>query len=251
MTLKINIDIDKLAQQFEELALEVKQDLEKGVANLAAITHAKVAEMANNELHSSRKQFNESLGFEEISPGVWVVSIDEKGLWIEEGIEPNTDMKDALLKNDAEISADRHKYKAIPFDHSKPPSQMTPYAQNLVAKIKYALKKEGIPFKKIEKDKSGNPRLGKLHKLDIDTLPPTSRASTPALKGVSIYQSMTATGNVRRDIMTFRTVTDGPKGQGKWIHPGLAPKKFLDRAYEWALKEWEDKILPEVLAKWK
>lgn len=250
MALKINLDLDKIANQFKELAYEVKQDLEKGVGSLAAMTHAKVAEMANEELNTSRKSFQESLGFEEVAPGVWIVSVDEKGLWVEEGIEPGHDMKPDLLKEDTKTSAAGHKYRSIPFDHAKPPSQMTPYAEQLVRKIKYVLKKEGIPFKKIETGPNGNPRLGKLHKLDIDTAPPTSRASTGALQGLTIYQSKTATGNVRRDIMTFRTVSSGPASQGKWIHPGMEAKHFLDRAEQWALKEWEDKILPEILKKY-
>ena len=55
--LKIKIDTAAIAAQFKELALEVEQDLQKGVANLAAITHAKVAEMAGEELKTSRKTF--------------------------------------------------------------------------------------------------------------------------------------------------------------------------------------------------
>ena len=51
--------------------------------------------------------------------------------------------------------------------------------------------------------------------------------------------------------MTFRTVTDGPGSQGKWIHPGMDGKKFLDKAAEWAEKNFYDQILPEILEKWK
>ena len=90
--LKINIDVASLAKQCKEFAKELEQDLHKGVTNLAAITHAKVAEMANSELKSSRKAFADSLGFEEIADGVWVVSIDEKGLWVEQGIESGHDI---------------------------------------------------------------------------------------------------------------------------------------------------------------
>lgn len=250
MALKINIDVAKIAADFKDLALEVEQDLNKGVANLAAMTHAKVAEMANNELRSTRKNFQDSLGFEEVAPGVWVVSVDEKGLWVEEGIEPNTDMKPGLLKDATQISKDGHRYRSIPFEHSKAPSQLTPYAQRLVSQIRYELKKQGIPFKKLEKTPEGSPRIGKLHKLDISSGKPTPRASTDALKGINIYQTMTKTGNVRRDILTFRTVSDGPASAKKWIHPGLEPKHYLERAQEWALKEWEDNILPEILKKY-
>lgn len=242
VNLKLKIDTDSIAKQFKEFAEEVKQDLQKGVANLAAITHAKVVELANTELHSTRKSFMDSLGFEEVAPGVWVVSVDEKGMFVEEGIKTDFDMKPGLLKG--------RKSRVIPFEHSKAPSQLNGYAQNIVNRIKSNLKKEGVPFKKIEKLPNGSPRLGKLHTFDWGGEIP-GKGNTPVLKGVSIYQTLTKTGNVRRDIMTFRTVSNGPASDGKFIHPGLKAKKFLDLALSWAEKEWEDKILPEVLEKYK
>lgn len=251
MALKINIDVAALAQEFKELALEVEQDLGKAVGDLAAMTHAKVAEMASAELHSSLKTLQDALGFEELTPGVWVVSIDEKAMFIEEGIDANFDMKPGLLKNATKTSKDGHRYRSIPFDHGKGPAQMTPYAQSLVTQIKQTLRKENVPFKKIEKNSDGSPRIGKLHAFNIDSEKPTKNASHPALKGVTIYQSVTPSGNVRRDILTFRTVSDGPASNGKWIHPGMQAKHFLDRAYDWAMKEWETNVLPQILEKWK
>lgn len=247
MSLKIKIDVASIASQFKDLILEVEQDLNKGVANLAAITHAKVAEMANQELKSSRKTFMDNLGFEEISSGLWVVSVDQGGLWVEEGIEPNMDMKPGLLKNATQTSKEGFKYKVIPFDHGKAPSQLNGYAQNLVTKIRSDLKKQGIPFKKIENDAQGNPKTGKLHSFPNGI---NGNESNPDLRGVSIYQTLTKTGDIRRDVLTFRTVSGGPASAGKWIHPGVTPKKFLDRAGDWAIKEWEDKILPEILSKY-
>lgn len=250
MSIKIKFDVDKIAAQFKEFAMEVEQDLVKSVANLAAITHAKVSEMAQQELHSTRKDFMNSLEFEEIVPGVWVVSVDEKGLYIEEGIEANKDMKPDLLKRGAKTSKDGHKYKSIPFDYGKYKSHLTPYAQGVVNQIKQNLRKQGILFRKIEFNKDGSPRTGKLHSLDFGGEIP-GKGNTPVMKGVSIYQSITKRGSVRRDILTFRTVSSGPASEGKWIHPGLEPKHFLDKAAAWAMKEWEDNILPEILNKWK
>lgn len=251
MALKLNIDIAAIANTFKEAKIEIEQDLKKSVGDLAAMTHAKVAEMASKELHSTQKLLQDNLGWEEVADGIWVVSIDEAALFIEEGIEANKDMKPDLLKGATQISKDGHAYRSIPFNHGKAPTQMTPLAQSLVSQIKRVLKQEKIPFKKIEKNANGSPRIGKLHKLDIDSDPPTARATHPALKGLSIYQSMTESGNVRRDILTFRTVSAGPASSNKWIHPGLKAKKFLDRAYEWAVNEWENNILPEVLKKWE
>lgn len=253
--LKFNIDVADIAKEFKDFALEVEQDCQKAVANLAAVTHAKVVQEANEELHSSRQDFMDSLGFEEISPGVWVISVDEGGMWIEEGIEANKDMKPDLLRDNAKVSKNGTRYKVIPFDYGKAPSQMTVGTQQLVSYLKQELKKEGVPFKKIERNADGSPKVGKLHELDFGNpggrMGGPGKGNTPVFKNLSIYQTITKTGNVRRDIMTFRTVSSGPGSQDKWHHPGLAPKKFLDRALDWAVKEWEEKILPEVLEKWK
>jgi hypothetical protein len=250
MVLKINIDAAGISKEFAEFAKEVENDLKKGVANLATITHAKVAEMASSELKTSRKTFMDSLKFEEISEGVWVVSIEDKALWIEEGIKANFDMKPGLLRGGEMSKTGGYQYKVIPFEHSKAPSQLTASAQTIVSQIKTNLKRENIPFKQIEKNSDGSPRTGKLHNFNWKSDKP-GKGNTPALKGVSIYQTVTKTGNVRRDIMTFRTITGGPASQNKWIHPGFTGKEFLDKAYEWALKEWENKILPEILDKWR
>lgn len=254
MSLKFNIDAAAIAAQFKEFAVEVEQDLKKAVANLAAITHAKVVEEANTELHTSRQDYMDALGFEEIVDGVWVISVDESAMWIEEGIEANKDMKPDLLAKNAKVSKAGHKYKVIPFDYGKGPTQNSPSTQMVVNAIKSNLKKEGVPFKKIEKNADGSPKVGKLHEFNFGNpggrMGGPGKGNTPVMNGLSIYQTMTKTGNVRRDILTFRTVSSGPGSQGKWHHPGLEPKKFLDKALEWALQEWEQKILPEALKKW-
>lgn len=248
MSLKFNIDAAALAKEFKELSLEVEKDLQKGIANLAAMTDAKVKEMAQEKLHSTRSKYIENLSMEEISPGIWVVSLDQPALWIEEGLKPGSDMKEGLLK-DAKVSKEGKKYKVVPFDHGKGPSQMTPYAKNVVDEIKKKLKQDNIPFKKIEMNEDGSPKRGLVHAKNYGG-PIPGKGNTPIMDGLSIYQSVTKTGNVRRDIMTFRTVTNGPEQSGKWIHPGYEAQKFMDKALEWAVKEWEDKILPEILKKY-
>lgn len=248
MSLKIKIDASAIAAQFKEFASEVEQQIKKSVANLATITHAKVAELASGELRSTRKSFLDNLGFEEISDGVWVVSVDEKALFIEEGLDQGFDMKPGLLRN-GKISKKGYKYRVVPFEHSKAPSQLSTSAQAIVSQIKANLKKENVPFKKIETNPDGSVREGKLHTFNWKSKKP-GRGNTPVLKGVNIYQTV-KNGNVRRDIITFRTVTNSPSQVDKWKHPGLSGKKFLDRAYDWALKEWENKILPEIMGKWK
>lgn len=166
MKLKVNIDISDLKKELKSFTAEIEKELQTGVQTLAAVTHLKVKEMASQELHSSRKKFDESLGFEQIAEGLWVVSVDEKGLFIEEGIESGTDMKPWLLKN-GKTSKDGHKYKVIPFEHSKAATEMTPYAQNIAQQLRTNLKKANIPFHGIETHENGKPKLGKLHSMSF------------------------------------------------------------------------------------
>jgi hypothetical protein len=254
MSLNLKFDIDSIANQFKEIALEVKNDLEKGVERLAAATNAHVHMEAEEKLSSATLQkFNKSIGFENPAPGIWVVSVDEKGLWVEEGLPSGFDMKPGLLDSPkAKTSKRGFKYTVIPFDMGKSESKATGYEWTLRNKVKSELEKAGIPFKKIETLPSGKPRTGLLHRLDLggDVLP---GASTPVLQGLSIYQTVTKTGNVRRDIMTLRTVSGDPASgsASKWFHPGREGSKFLDSAAAWAEKEWTDTILPEIMEKWK
>lgn len=251
--LQFNIDVAALTADFKQFAMEVEQDLQKAAGALAAMTKAKVDELASQELTSTLEQFKKSVGWEEISPGIYVVYINEDALWQEDGLPAGFDMKPGLLKGATKISKDGHPYRSIPFDHGKAPTQQTSDAQRLTSQVKSFLKKEKVPFRKIELNADKSPRTGQLHRFNIPSDAPTDRASTSALQGLTIYQTRDTSkpGNIRRDIMTFRTVSGGEGSQGKWIHPGYKPKNFLEKAGEWAEKEWENTILPEITSKWK
>jgi hypothetical protein len=241
MPLKFQIDAEGIAAQFKEFTLSVTEDIKKAVENLATLTRTRVVEEVSRELHTSQKDYMNALSdAEEIAPGVWVISLDEKALWIEEGIEPNKDMKPDLLKG--------RKYRVIPFRYDRSPNQNTPFTQGLISEIRQKLRKEKVPFKKIEYDANGSPRTGKLHEFNLGG-PRPGKGNTPALTRLSIYQNEKA-GKIKRDILTFRTVSSGPASAGKWIHPGLTPKKFMDKAMDMAVRDWEEKILPEILEKW-
>jgi len=248
--LKFEIDIEALAATFKEEAEKVQEALYEGVKALSAMTYARTVELANEKLHTTREDYIEALDYKEISKGVWVVSLSEKMLWIEEGKDAGS-MIDDLLKKNPKTAKDGTKYKVIPFEHSKSPSRMTPMHQSLVEDLKKELKSRSIPFKKIEKNADGSPRVGKLHSLNIASPLPTPRASHPIFHGLTIYQSKTPSGKVRRDIMTFRIASEKHKQTGKWVYPGLEAYKLMDKAFEASVKEFEDQILPSILAKYE
>lgn len=262
MSLKIKIDVQYLAKQCKEFAMEVEHDLRQGVANLSALARGKIVDLSGEKLHSTRNIFLKNLSrVEEPVPGVFVITLNEAALFIEEGMDRH-DMKPDLLK-DAKTGKNG-RYKIIPFEHSKLPQDMTGKQQNIVQQIRDNLKKEKPSFqydakgnakmgrpslRKIEYNSNGDPRLGKLHTFSWGGEKP-GKGNTGVLQRVNIYQSKDqVTGKVNRSVFTFRTVTD--KQTDKWVHPGVKAAKILDEAGDWAEKEFENEILPKVLAKWK
>lgn len=257
--LKFEINIDEISSQFGELKQKIAKDLKTGVEALASMTHAKTMELATTEINSVSKIYKDALDFQQIEEGIWVVSLDAKALWIEEGRK--TGFMEELLNTQSpessgkiKTSKEGHKYRVIPFEHSKNPSEQTARAKELTNQIKTALKEKGIPYKKIETDSEGSPRIGLLHKFDISSARLKDSHKNEPLSGVAIYQKKDAkTGKIKRDIMTFRVISEKHRDEGKWVYPENAKYakgvKLMDKAFAWALNEWETKILPEILKK--
>ena len=247
--LKLQIDAEGIAREFGEVKQAVKASLEEGVRALAAMTHAKTAELAAQRLRSTRKTYMDNLSFAEVVPGVWVVTLEEPALWIEEGRRSGS-MIDDLLRKNYKIAKDGSRYRAIPFDHGKAPQSMPMKALEIVTQLKRELKARNIPFKGIERDTQGNPRLGVLHRLNLESEHPTPRARFPALHGLRISQNMNSQGKVSRSLMTFRIVSDKHKADGRWNHPGRTGDKLMDLAMTWAEDLWEREIMPSILDKY-
>lgn len=248
--IEIKIDTEGLASGFaNELKQEVQAALQEGVRSLAAMTHAKTAELAQQRLRSTRKKYVDELGFEEVAPGLWVVSLGEPALWIEEGRKAGSMLPD-LLRRNYKIAKDGTKYRVIPFEHTAPPSSLGPKALEIVQQLKGELKSRGIPFKKVERGPDGKPIMGVVHRIDIPSKRPTRRASTEALAGVTVVQRMGRGGNVRRDILTFRVASEKHAADGRWVHPGSQGHNLMDLAAEWALDVWERDVMPEILERY-
>ncbi len=253
--IKVNIDISALTQYLENFSKEVTKDLQNSIKALAQDTHTHIKEEAQNGLHSFREKYLESLSPpEQIDEYLWVINLDGDAAWIEEGRDQPWDMKPGLLK-DGKTAKDGHKYRVVPMNQAKMPSQISPnrmaYEKGMVDLVKKELKQRGIPYKKLEIDpRTGSPRIGKLHSIDIASNIP-GKGNTPQLKGLNIYQTKQGDGTVKRSITTFRTVTDKENQKDKWIHPEVDAKDFFQKAKTWAENEWETKILPALVDKYK
>jgi len=160
------------------------------------------------------------------------------------------------------------RYIVVPFQHNKGATQQTAAQTTLTDTIKSEMKKRKIPYGKLEHGADGKPKTGLLHSFDIMKNPiktapgagsghgpigavKQGATGIPHLQGVRVYQTKIkdAKGkeSVKKSIMTFRVASSKMKGQGRWVHPGLEAKRFLDEAASWALKEFESRIKDQIL----
>ena len=249
--LKFDIDVEGIAQEFGDLKEDLKMDLQKSAESLASMTHAKLHELSRDNLSSLSKMYSDAISFSNPVPNLWVVSLDmEKAGFIEEGRKSGF-MKELLNGKSAKTNAKGEKYAVIPFKHNKAPTEQSQKARQLANEIRDVLKKEGISWGKIEKNADGSPRVGRLHTIKN----PTTARQRPEHKsglseGIAVYQTRDKAGNVSRDIMTFRVISEKHRGEGLWNHPGRAGDKLMDKALDWAMKTFDNEILPTIFEKY-
>lgn len=241
--------------ELKDLDKQVTEKAKAEVRSITLATHARIVERVNAKLKTTRQRYLEALSFTQIDDATWLINLDSKALWIENG-KPAGEMIDDLLKSPkAKRGKDGSKYLAIPFQHNKGPTQQTPAQTSLTETIKAELQNRQIPYGTIEKDAQGAPKTGLLHSFDINSAPiktangpgqghgPIGKVKQgmtgiPFLKGVRVYQNKDNEGKIQRQIMTFRIVSSKHKGTGRWVHPGIDAKLFLDEAADWAQKEF-------------
>lgn len=155
------------------------------------------------------------------------------------------------------------KYRAIPFkqtEGAKPAPKTPPLFAELVKK---QAKRQGISLTKIEKDESGAPKLGTLHKL---TMTPTmAQEMAPGLyskprgeeeaaatglaphggiyklKGAVVVQRKTPKGKIKKETVVFRVISEKHKGF-RWMYPRVTAANIFGQAHDWAMKEWEKMV---------
>jgi hypothetical protein len=256
--LNFKINSNDFANVLDEFKTQLQRELNQSVRQLAKITYEKTLEIAGQKLKNTLDFYKDNLSMKNDGPSITVITLDEKAVGLEDGTE-RFDMKPGLLAGKSGKDGKNGRYAIVPFKHNSKPSQQTQKAQDLTNQIKKVLRQENIPYAKIEKDSNGSPKIGLLHKIDIDSDKPTPKASHPALHGLRIYQNEVkdANGNnvkdkqgnnkIERGILTFRTVKEG---QDKWMHPGFRKIGAMDEAFQFAMEQWDSQILPELMKKW-
>jgi len=268
----INIDLSEI-EGLADLGDDIKKEADQAAEDLAQMVESKAKELAAQKLRTRRKMYQDGLSTVKIGD-TWVVSLDAKVRWIDDGQDAYSMLEGLLNSPKAKRGKDGSRYIIVPFDHSpgRGKTASTSAQQDLVGAVKSELRKRGIPFGKTEKDAQGNDKIGKLHRFTIDDAPvkkdpgkgqrrgPVGEVmqgkkregeerGTPFLTNVSVYQSKGKNGKTQRSILTFRIASSKHASEARWEHPGNAPVNILEEATTWAVETWEKDIAPAILDK--
>lgn len=263
MPFNIKLSLGDLADAQARTKAIADKLVARAAEDLAATTYNKIVELAQQRLHSTRDAYLQNLSYEPAGNG-WTVTLKENALWIEDGM-PRHEMVDDLLKNGT-MAKDGSRYRVIPMNVVKGPSQTPMGAMPVRAAAMSALRKAKINIREIEREVDNRPKIGVLHKLDIIDKPIKTAEGAyqgwgrtgnvrqgptgiPFLAGVRVIQRQISTqgGLIQRTALTFRVVSSKHKGTGRWVHPGIKPKKLMEEAWAWAQREWDTKIKQELL----
>lgn len=266
-----DFDLSSILSLSTELQPAAEAALKEGARDLSIQSHAHVVEETQQKLHSSREKYVEALHFEQVDENTFVLSLDASAMFIEEGLQAGFDMLPGLLgSKKARIAKDGSKYLIVPFRHDRGPTQQTPAQKSLTDTIKSEMKKLNIPYKKLEMDSQGRPKIGKLHSFDINApakmsegvgqghgpigAPKQGPTGIPFLQRVSVYQRQmkdpkTGKSSVQRGILTFRIASSKHQGQGRWRHPGLEGKHFFEACEAWCVDLWDRVISKKIVDK--
>jgi len=254
----LEVFADNIKNSVQKVQKEIEEDVKKSVKALAVGVFKKAESLSRERLPGSLDDiYRKNLYIEQISDNVLIVGLKKDALWIEEGRKSG--FMDELFKGPGvKTSKEGHKYRSIPLGEKAISSISTDSGQDILKELKVFLRNRGIRYNKtkgLELDEKGSPRVGKIHSFNIKDLARSGSKNAQSLsrniQSFSVFQNVNkSTGKVERNIVTFRTISEKHKEQGKWNHPGRPAENIFQDLSEWVEKEWQNNILPELQKKY-
>lgn len=274
----VSLDVSGLTDLLQTSSV-ARRVLKQAAMQLTQQTKEHIMQEANKRLHTRRKMYIEGLSAFQENDHTWVISLDARVRWIDDGLRAHNMLDDLLKSPKAKTSKDgTSKYIVIPFQHKKGPTEATPAQQALTSTIKSELRginalrraagAEPIPYGKIESNADGSPKLGVLHKFNITDSPLKTHEGAgqgwgdigqvrqgptgiPFLQGVQIRQRMAidqkGKQQVVREILTFRVASSKQRAQkGRWDMPNIPAVPLMQEAAAWAKEHWETNVAPKL-----
>lgn len=232
--LTVNLDISAFKDLGDDLQGALKKACDDAAMKLAAATHGKAVEIANQKLHSRRRAYIEALSLRQ-EGDVWVLSLNGSARWIEDGMPPHNMLDNLLSSPKAQRAKDGSRYVVIPFEHGpgKGPAEDTPAHQDLVNTLKKEMKrgvidldhpekgkKVKIRWNELERDPQGKPKLGRLHRFNVGHSPLKTHDGPGQGRG--------PIGDARQGPNMRQRAGGGPAGGGNPFLQGVSVYQNLD-----------------------
>lgn len=276
MGFHIHVDITEAANKLGQSAELIKDQITNAVGILSAGAQSFIVQTANRELEGYQRtaylgKDNENIKRLDLGNGMWVVEVDEKARWIEEGRERM--FMDWLLKN-AKTAKDGSKYKVIPMPQAKGAGSdgWNAHKPALREATEKVLKDNKISLKRLQRDSAGKPLVGLMRHIPTGRLEAQKEVATygtperndwfskprtkedswntglPEHNGIFYLQGLmvvqfpdkTAKHGVNRQAITYRVISSKHQQEGRWFYPKVEPLNAVTRAAEWAQKEMDE-----------
>jgi hypothetical protein len=302
---RFRVDASEVAQKLNTTRELIEDKVVSGVETLSIAAHAYIVNLANTKWANDDFKRKYYLGIGEygkeasgvstndpridqvpkfvrwvkIADGLWVVELDEKAQWLEQG-RPETFMGDWLLKPGAKgvkRAKDGSLYRAIPFKQTEGNAKAAGASPQLAEIVKNYAKQNKISLTKPSLNKANQPILGAakypgtsnqetrpviVQKLDIRAHDATgyapgvlySKPRTEAdaalsglkphegifkLAGAVVTQKKTKSGKVKKETVVFRVISSKHKAESRWMYPEVQPANLLQKTFDFANQQWE------------
>lgn len=269
-------NIDQLAKALNTKVEEIRADVEAGAESLAIQTHAHLLQLATSELKGYNLETylgkgGENLTWKKVSDRLWVVALDPKAAYIEEGREPVSMATDQWLLKNAKKAKDGSSYKVIPMPQGGSNKGLAGTNAALNSMAKKVIRDAKINMKTIERHENGSPKIGIVKKLNPAA--PFTQAQAPSLfskprsaadaaksglkphegifklAGLAVTQKEGKNGKVSKEAVTFRVVSSKHRAEGRWMAPRVPAANFFQRTTDWINNEAWPAILKSIAAK--
>ena len=245
MQFSIKAKLDSAGVAIQGITESIAKSLYLAAANLARMTLNKAQELAGQKLHNTRLDYINALHMDETAPGIFVVYLDPKMNWVEDGT-PQYNMLPKLAQGPkSKISKDGFRYSVIPLRQStSSKGSESPKVQDYAADLRNVIKTQ--KFKTVRDNIS--PITGK--RTTVERLIDSDPSIPKHLKGLTrVREFKQGSGRPSSSAyLTFRVASERQDASKHWVHPpqrAAAIFKDLERFVDQQL----DTIIADVFKK--
>lgn len=254
---RVDVDLSKVLPTVQA-ALPGPADVRRLARALGAAARSKWLELAQDELHSTSRDYAQGIGQPEVAQDGRSVRLELAGVipnMVEQGW-PEHDLRDTVLGGPATlVSKAGNRYARIPFRHGTPGSsgrnvgRPMPRAIHKAAKMLAPTFSEAAPLvakmwgnKRLQPGMAGAAR--QVEKILAQKEQEWHKSSIYA----GMVREVAAYAKVQQSkFMTFRTISDKPGADPRsWRHPGIKARHLAERVAE-HVRQTADEIAAKVL----